>query len=616
MITLPTTHHELHKYLKEGGFSTQIGDDNPFRCIPMDQTIEETVNKDTQTPGGTKGFSTKKSAVSRYYITADYRASCVRQLRYMVNSQRKGVRHPYLTMPRITKDEKDVKSLLEMFEGIWLNPFDSQASDLCSISTGAMPDVAVVTDLLSAKEKRKQACREFISNRLAQERSMKFFDTLPQMKLKSFGTSKPKKVIAKGKEIILKADKNLFSMMTIISQSRDLDMKEVLSHPLGPIPWSLASNDGTLRKTNKAILSNTIGKLSPPAEDTPNNSACIIDAMNLVQKIKGKHKTFKEVAETLFTRIMTERGQSSRVDVVFDVYRDKSIKNTERKNRGDADATQYKNILSTDKIKMWKQFIKSSQNKANLIRFLCKEWKSIHYRSRLEGIHMYVGYDQECFKCAEESVESVEHLRSNHEEADTRIFLHAKDAASTGEAIVVVSEDTEVFTLAVAKANIIGVPIYQKRGTQNRARFLNITDISSILGSDVSACLPGLHAFTGCDTVSAFAGKGKVTALKLVRKNPTSQRAFTRIGTEIEVSTELLDQLEEFTCALYGCKTVKDVNEARYAMFCAKRGTIESHQLPPCRDSLHNHIRRANYQCFIWRLCLEQFPDILQFEDH
>ena len=328
MINLPTTHPELHKYLKEAGFSTQIGDDNPFGCIPMDQTINETVNKDTQTPGGTNGFSTKKSAVSRYYITADYRASCVRQLRYMVNSQRKCVRPPDLNMPRITKDEKDVKSLREMFEGIWLNPFD---------------------------------------------RSMKFFDTLPQMKLKSFGISKPKKVITKGKEIIFKADKNLFSMMTIISQSRDLDTKEVLSHPLGPIPWSLASSDGTLHKTNKAILSNTIEKLSPPAEDIPNNSACIIDAMSLVQKIKGNHKTFKEVAETLFTRIMTERGQSSRADVVFDVYRDKSIKNTERKNRGDADATQYKNILSTHKIKMWKQFIKSSQNKANLVRFLCKE---------------------------------------------------------------------------------------------------------------------------------------------------------------------------------------------------------------------------------------------------
>ena len=483
----------------------KIGEDNPFGCIPMDQTIEETINKNTQTLGGTKGFSTKKSAVSKniYYITTDYRATCVRQLRYMVNSQRKDVRHPDLTISRITKDEECVKSSMEMFESIWINPFGSQALvDLCNISTGATPGVDVETDLLNAKEMGKQAHKEFTSNRLASERNMKFFDTLPQIKLKSFSTSKPKKVLAK-------ADKNLFGMMTVISQSRNLDTKEVFSHPLGPIPWSLAYSDGTLRKTNKAVSSNTLEQLSTPAEDIPNNSACIIYAMSLVQKIKGDHKTFKEIAETLFRRIMAESAQCSRVDVVFDVYRVKSIKNSERKTRGNADTTQYKNILPAHKIKQWHQFIKSSHNKANLIRFLCNEWKSIHYRSRLQYIHMYLGYDKECFKLTKESVEIVKHLRRNHEEADTRVFLHAKDAASTKDAVIIVCQDTDVFILAIAKAAIVGVPIFQKRGTQNRTRFVSITDISNILGSDLSVCLPGLHALTGCDSVRHSQAKEK-----------------------------------------------------------------------------------------------------------
>ena len=91
------------------------------------------------------------------------------------------------------------------------------------MAKGAMPGVDVGTDLLTAKEKGEQACKEVISNRLAQERSMKFFDTLPQLKLKSFDTSKGKKVLETGKEIILKADKNLFSMMTVISQRINLD---------------------------------------------------------------------------------------------------------------------------------------------------------------------------------------------------------------------------------------------------------------------------------------------------------------------------------------------------------------------------------------------------------
>ena len=235
MLNLPTTHPDLNSYLLDGRFSTQIGGDNPFGCISMDQTIEETVNKDTQTVGDTKGFSTKKSAVAKHYLTADLRAACVRQLRYMVNTQRKGVRHPDLTQSRIRKDEEDVQSLLHMLTNIWQNPFASQDTDLCNISTGAVAgdDVDVVADILSAKEKGKQAYSDFISNRLAQGRTIKFFDTLPKMKMKSFSTPKPKKIAANGKEIMMKADKNLIGMMTVISQSRNLDMKEVLSSTRG-----------------------------------------------------------------------------------------------------------------------------------------------------------------------------------------------------------------------------------------------------------------------------------------------------------------------------------------------------------------------------------------------
>ena len=65
---------DVHLQLKNGGFSVPLGRQNPFGNIPVDQTIEETVNKDTQTPGGTKGFSLKPAALSRYYLTAEYRS--------------------------------------------------------------------------------------------------------------------------------------------------------------------------------------------------------------------------------------------------------------------------------------------------------------------------------------------------------------------------------------------------------------------------------------------------------------------------------------------------------------------------------------------------------------
>ena len=65
---------------------------------------------------------------------------------------------------------------------------------------------------------------------------MKFFDILAKVKLKSISTLKSRKIVVKNKEMMLKADQNIFEMMTVISLSRNLDMKDVLSHPLGPIP--------------------------------------------------------------------------------------------------------------------------------------------------------------------------------------------------------------------------------------------------------------------------------------------------------------------------------------------------------------------------------------------
>ena len=57
--------------------------------------------------------------------------------------------------------------------------------------------------------------------------------------------------------------------MLIIAQSRQLHMKDMLSHPLGPSLWALVNGDGSLWKTNKAILARELEKLASPAEKIP-----------------------------------------------------------------------------------------------------------------------------------------------------------------------------------------------------------------------------------------------------------------------------------------------------------------------------------------------------------
>ena len=58
--------------------------------------------------------------------------------------------------------------------------------------------------------------------------------------------------------------------------------------------------------------------------------------------------------------------------------------------------------------------------------------------------------------------------------------------------------------------------LYQKHGNQNRSKLINLTQISSVYGSNISEALIGLHSFTGCYSVSSFAGKGKMYSLKLL----------------------------------------------------------------------------------------------------
>ena len=43
----------------------KLGPNNPFVRIPVDQTIEETVDKDKQTAGDTKWFNLKAGNISR-----------------------------------------------------------------------------------------------------------------------------------------------------------------------------------------------------------------------------------------------------------------------------------------------------------------------------------------------------------------------------------------------------------------------------------------------------------------------------------------------------------------------------------------------------------------------
>ena len=104
------------KNLKKGNFSVQLSETNPIgRCKPG-RVIETTINKDTKTPGGLTGSSTKTNAVDRRAINASYRASLYSHLQEFLGTNTKKYVHTDLQKSRIRNDQDDVTSILSIIE--------------------------------------------------------------------------------------------------------------------------------------------------------------------------------------------------------------------------------------------------------------------------------------------------------------------------------------------------------------------------------------------------------------------------------------------------------------------------------------------------------------------
>ena len=138
--------------------------------------------------------------------------------------------------------------LIDLIENNWLNPLSPDESDLVSLSTGTMAPPAVVKDLLRALEVGEEAYQTFKQTRLDDDHlpSVKFHDKMTKQILKTLSTIGTKTARTKGQNVVLRADRNLFSQMILVDGSRSVNMKDVLAHQVGPLPWALANADGSL----------------------------------------------------------------------------------------------------------------------------------------------------------------------------------------------------------------------------------------------------------------------------------------------------------------------------------------------------------------------------------
>ncbi|KAG0724206.1 hypothetical protein GWK47_041118 [Chionoecetes opilio] len=100
------------------------------------------------------------------------------------------------------------------------------------------------------------------------------------------------------------------------------------------------------------------------------------------------------------------------------------------------------------------------------------------------------------------------------------------------------------------------------------------------------------HAFTGCDTVSCFGGRGKKTAWDTWTTYGDVTPAFCALGAmpDPRAIDEWMQPLERFVVLLYDrTSTEEGVNQARKQLFSKKGRAIDRYSLPPTQAALIQH---------------------------
>ena len=121
------------------------------------------------------------------------------------------------------KDERDIQSVLEVINNIFINPFSD--NDLLCISNGLVATDEVKYDLLTAREKGIKAMVTFHESRLASTPEQDFFTPVKKLQLKTFTIMKKRvKITINNKVVPIKSHSNLFGQLALIMQTGEINL--------------------------------------------------------------------------------------------------------------------------------------------------------------------------------------------------------------------------------------------------------------------------------------------------------------------------------------------------------------------------------------------------------
>ena len=333
-----------------------------------------------------------------------------------------------------------MKSLKAAFDE-YGSPFLETSNDLLVLDTRDIADKEVVDTFFKIEALGMEQYSTFVKERL-NERTKPLHDTISKNMLRLFSTPKKRKK-TKAQEIMaeVKNDRNLFSRLYVASQVRDGNLDEFFSHENQSCPSSL-SDRGKLRLGTKSDIVHCLEEtLQEETRLGVFADVVVLDGAAIVNMVSpGSAKTFRDYAQVVFlpyVQTQLDMYQAKRVDIVWDDYRQGSLKEQAREKRGKG---VRRRVAPNNAVpKNWGDFLRLADNKKELFAYLSKEVITIQTENQVISTLLE---DVVC--------RPVEGLAPcSHEEADSLMMLHVADAAKQYNTVIVRTVDSDVVVLAV-----------------------------------------------------------------------------------------------------------------------------------------------------------------------
>lgn len=604
--------------LQEEQISKFMKGEHVMRHIPglwngiwSDMYIETTFMRYGHGPGGIIGITLKPETLKTWALGLHICSRLQQDVYSLTGDEEEATQeiHKEERKARIEADAADRDAIRKKLE-LCINPLDPDLHppSIVNIISGQIADGAVTVH--DAVDIGKKKMTEYESGWPAG-----FHNTI----------SKGVKTIADGKKHIKIGSKKLYDTTVIYSRvigiqasSRDIDIQDVMSHELSPVPTSMFQDSGKMRICkSKADLKNRLSRLeSSRVADATTHGATILDGSAVLWVVHWPAKGVVSDYISNFKSYLQRQLRTCDVYLVFDRYRDYSTKASTRDER-ECEASRVYQLTENMPLPSQKAILTVAANKKQLTSMICENVikdQSFHGHTSVNKL-VITGTNNAPTEIHKGVIIHRRDISTSHEEADNIIvqqaILCAKMKSNT---INVVADDTDVFLLLLY--HYFEENLYNEFTMRSPIQERSVIDIKATVEAH-KPIIPGLlaaHALSGCDTVPTFFGIGKAIALKKLIAFPDS---LSKMGC---VDAQMSDVISEATGFITSCYNGKikanSMSEMRYKMWAAKFGNgvttaPKLPTLPPTTEAFAENVKRAHLQTVIWKSATSYDPPAL-----